>query len=116
MRYIRYASIAIFAIALITIGLANRGAVTLQLVPEELMGVAAVAPSVQLPLFVVIFFSILTGLLVGFVWEWFREHALRVEKRRKEQEVDTLRREVTKLKGESRKERDDVLALLEDAG
>jgi len=113
MRYLRYASIAVFGLALILIGLANRNMVTLKVWPDELAGIAAVTPSVQLPLFVVIFASIVAGILVGFVWEWFREHRHRADAARKSREVSTLQREVRKLKGEKNQGKDEVLALLE---
>ncbi|SFR07406.1 LapA family protein [Poseidonocella sedimentorum] len=116
MRYIRLASIAIFALALVTVGLANRQMVTLKMLPEELSGMAVVTPQINLPLFAVIFFSILVGVLVGFVWEWFREYGIRMEADRKGYEVEKLQREVKRLKGETRKDKDEVLALLEDAG
>jgi putative membrane protein len=74
MRYIRYLCIAIFAIALISVALANRAIVTLQVLPQEVAGWFAVNPQVQLPLFLVILGSIVAGLLVGFVWEWIREY------------------------------------------
>lgn len=113
MRYLRYASIAVFALALILIGLANRNMVTLKLIPDELAGMAAVAPSIQLPLFVVIFGAIIAGILVGFVWEWFREHKHRADAARRAKEVTALSREVKKLKGEKHRGKDEVLALLE---
>jgi putative membrane protein len=47
MRYIRYASIAIFAIALILIALANRQFVEVQILPPELAGMAALNPQMQ---------------------------------------------------------------------
>lgn len=115
MRYIRYACIAIFAIALIAVALANRDAVTLNLLPQEIAGLFAVAPSVQLPLFIVIFGGILTGLLVGFVWEWMREHAVRAENARNAREVRRLEREVKRLKSEKHEGKDEVLALLDEA-
>ena len=87
MRYVRYACIAVFAIALIAVALANRGMVTLKVLPDEIAGLFAVAPSVELPLFVVIFLGIVVGLLVGFVWEWLREHAVRAENARNAREV-----------------------------
>ena len=51
MRYIRYVCIAVFAVALIAVALANRGPVTLKLLPDEIAGLFAVAPTVELPLF-----------------------------------------------------------------
>ncbi|MEL6620135.1 MAG: LapA family protein [Pseudomonadota bacterium] len=115
MRYIRYACIAVFAIALIAVALANRGPVTLKVLPDEIAGLFAVTPSVELPLFVVIFLGIVTGLLVGFVWEWLREHAVRAENARNAREVRRLGREVQRLKAEKHEGKDEVLALLDEA-
>ena len=113
MRYIRYACIAIFAIALIAVALANRNFVTLNLLPDEISGLFAVAPTVQLPLFIVIFGGILTGLLVGFGWEWLREHTVRAENARNARDVRRLEREVKRLKTEKHEGKDEVLALLD---
>lgn len=115
MRYIRYVCIAIFAVALIAVALANRGAVTVKMLPEEISGLFAVAPTVQLPLFVVIFGGIITGLLVGFVWEWMREHTVRAENAKNAREVRRLEREVKRLKIEKHEGKDEVLALLDEA-
>ena len=79
MRYIRYACITTFAVALIAVSLANRTVVTLKVLPEEVAGLFSVNPSINMPLFVVVFGGIIVGLLVGFVWEWFREHAMRAD-------------------------------------
>ena len=115
MRYIRYACIAIFAVALIAVALANRSLVQIKLLPDEVAGLFAVAPSVELPLFIVIFGGILVGLLVGFVWEWLREHGIRAEAARTAREKRRLEREVKRLKGEKHEGKDEVLALLEEA-
>ncbi len=116
MSYIRYACIAIFAIALIAVALANRGAVTLKLLPDEIAGLFAMAPTVQLPLFLVIFGGIVVGLLVGFVWEWMREHAVRAENAHNAREVRRLQREVKRMRSEKHEGQDEVLALLDEAG
>lgn len=115
MRYIRYACIAIFAMALIVVALANSDAVTVQLLPSGIEQYFAVAPQIQLPLFVVIFIGIVVGLLVGFVWEWMREYAVRAENARNAREVRRLEREVKRLRGEKHKGEDEVFALLEEA-
>ena len=113
MRYIRYAFLAILAIILICVALANRDIVTLALLPSGLAGIFGTNFQAQLPLYVVIFASILFGLLVGFVWEWLREHKHRAEARRNAREAGKLEREVRRLKGEKHQGKDDVLALLE---
>lgn len=114
MRYIKYLFLGTTAIVLIVVALANRGMVTLQLLPEGLAGLFGRSFQVQLPLFVVIFGGIVVGLLIGFVWEWLREHKHRVAAVRKTREVGQLSREVSRLKDRP-DQRDDVLALLEDA-
>lgn len=115
MRYIRYACIAIFAVALIAVALANRAPVTLKVLPDEIAGLFVVAPTVSLPLFLVIFLGIVVGLLVGFVWEWMREHAVRAENAHNAREVRRLTREVKRLKNEKHEGEDEVLVLLDEA-
>jgi hypothetical protein len=115
MRYIRYASIAIFGLALVLIALANRGMVTLRVLPDELAGFAALNPTYDLPLFVVIFGGILAGLVLGFIWEWIREAGERAAAARQAREMERLKAEITRLKGEKHKGKDEVLALLEQA-
>jgi len=117
MRYIRHAILAVIAIGLITTALANRDMVTLNLLPQtlaELTGYPAAANSVSLPLFMVILGGIVAGLLLGFVWEWLREHKHRAEAVRQRREKDRLAREVAQIKTASPETGDDVLALLEE--
>ncbi len=115
MRYIRYASIATFAVALILIALANRGIVSLKIWPDELASLAATNPTFEVPLFMVIFGGVLAGLIVGFIWEWIREAGERAEAARQAREMQRLRAEITRLKGEKHEGKDEVLALLEQA-
>ncbi len=117
MRYIRYAILGAIAVCLVTVALANRGPVTLNLLPEglaELIRYPAELNSISLPLFVVIFAGIVAGILLGFVWEWLREHKHRAEASRQRREKEQLARQVEKMKTE-KADGDDVLALLEDA-
>ncbi len=115
MRYVRYASIAIFALALIVVALANRGMVRVQLWPDELAGLAVHNPAFEVPLYAVIFGGVLAGLVVGFIWEWIREAGERAAAARQAREMQRLRDEVKRLKGERHKGKDDVLALLDEA-
>ena len=62
MRYLRYAFLASLAIVLVSVALANRGMVTLKLLPVELSDWVGLKQSIELPLFVVIFGSILISL------------------------------------------------------
>ncbi len=115
MRYIRYLCIAVFAVALIAVALANRSMVSLKILPTEVSGWFALNPQIEVPLFIVILGSIIAGLLVGFVWEWIREYGQRAEAARQAREMRRLEREVARLKSEKHQGKDDVLALLDQA-
>lgn len=114
MRYIRYAFLAAIAIVLIVVALANRDMVTLNLLPADMAGYVGQNFSYQLPQFVIIFLAIVVGLLIGFVWEWMREHKHRVYGRRANREKEKLERQVKGLKRQTKEGQDDVLALLDD--
>ena len=115
MRYIRYASIAIFAIALILIALANREFVTVQVLPTEIAHLAALNPAYDMPLFLVMFGGVLAGLIIGFIWEWLREHKHRAAASERKAEVRKLERELKKTQAERDKDKDEVLAILDQA-
>ncbi|MDX1786275.1 DUF1049 domain-containing protein [Roseovarius sp. ZX-A-9] len=115
MRYVRYASIAIFAVALILIALANREVVTVKMLPDEIARLAALTPAYDVPLFVVMFGGVLAGLVLGFIWEWIREAGERAAAARQARELQRLRTEVKRLKGEKHQGKDEVLALLDGA-
>ncbi len=114
IRYIRYAFLAALAVVLITVALANRAMVTLHLLPEGLSGFLGFSWQVSLPLFIVIFLGVIGGVLIGFFWEWMREHRLRAEGKRAKKAAIELSREVQTLKAKDARPGDDVLALLED--
>lgn len=115
MRYIRYALIAALAVILITVALANRGIVTLRLLPDALAGFVGVPLAIDVPLYIVIFAGIVAGLLIGFVWEWLREHKHRAAASQRQAEVKRLERELRRTKAERDKDKDEVLALLDEA-
>ena len=116
MKYIKYTFWGIVAICLVIVGMANRGIVTLRAMPEALAGPLGVSPDIELPLFMAIFFGVGIGLLIGFLWEWVREHRMRADARAKAREVETLRREVDTLKDQKHEGKDDVIALLDKTG
>lgn len=113
MRYLRYVFLAAVAIVLLTVALANRGAVTLNALPGELAGFAGWSWSVTLPLYLVIFGSIVAGLMIGFVWEWFREHKHRSSAKERAREIGRLERELGELRRMQPEPKDEVLALLD---
>lgn len=115
MRYIRYAVLGALAIVLVSVSLANRSFVELKLMPEALGELFGFNPGVSLPLFAVVLGGVGAGLVLGFLWEWIREHKHRREAAEKAREARKLNREVKRLKKQKHEGKDEVLALLEDA-
>ncbi len=118
MVYVRYAILTLIAVCLIAVALANREIVTLSLLPAGLTALVRFPEninSVTVPLFIVIFAGIIVGVLLGFVWEWLREHKHRASAAGHRRENERLSREVARMR-EGRAEEDDVLALLENTG
>ncbi len=116
MRYIRYAFLGALGVVLISVSLANRGMVDLKLMPDVLAEMIGFNLGITLPLFVVVLGGIAAGLVIGFVWEWLREYKHRREVGQKSRQVHSLEREVTRLKGEKHQGKDEVLAILDEAG
>jgi uncharacterized integral membrane protein len=114
MRYLKYLFLLVLAASLLTVALANRDLVTLNLLTPELASLVGFGMSITLPLYVVVFGGIAAGILIGFVWEWFREHKHRAEAARRTREAKTLAREVVRLKDKQNEGKDDILALIED--
>lgn len=113
IRYLRYVFYACLAIVLLTVALANRGSVGLNALPPDMSAFAGVQFSITLPLYLVIFASIVVGLLIGFVWEWFREHKFRATASGRAREIKRLEQEIAELRVGQTAHKDDVLALLD---
>ncbi|MFC7703188.1 LapA family protein [Plastorhodobacter daqingensis] len=114
MRYVKIVVLALLGLALLTVALANRGPVTLRLLPDDLAGLARNNWTVDLPLFVVILGGVAAGLLIGFIWEWLREYRIRSEATQAKRRLSRLEAEVSQIREKGTEPRDDVLALLED--
>ncbi len=110
MRTLKLLILGVILVALVVLALANRDPVTLHLLPD---GLARVMPvSVELPLFVVSLFSVVVGMVLGYLVEWLREHKHRRRASQKAREAERLNREVDRLRKGSGKADDEVLALL----
>lgn len=114
MRFVTYLILALIAIALVIVGFANRGVVTLTLLPADLVPFTKYNVSYDLPLYAVVFGGIAVGILLGFFWEWMREHKHRADAAAQRRERAMLAKEVEKLKKDKNIGKDEVLALLED--
>ena len=113
MRFIRLLFVAALAIVLIAIALANRGMVTVRAFPAGFEQYLGFDWQLNLPLFLIIFLSIVFGIVIGFIWEWLREAHIRSESSRRKFEVDRLEREVGSLRKQHNAPNDEVLAIID---
>jgi uncharacterized integral membrane protein len=113
IRLLRTLFLIVLALGLMTVALANRSIVTVRVLPEGLATVVGSDLALDLPLFLIIFAGIVLGLLIGFVWEWFREHKHRVAASQGSRTVAKLERELAVLRDTKGTPQDEVLALLE---
>ena len=112
MRYLRWFVLAVMAIVLITVSLANRDPLTVRVLPNEIADLAGANWEYTLPTYAILLLAILFGVLLGFVWEWIREHKHRATALTEKRERERLEREVEKV-APSKEKGDDILALLE---
>ncbi len=113
IRYLRYLFLAVLALGLVTVAMANRAVVQVKVLPDDLAAFVGLQWQMDLPLFIVIFGGIGAGLLIGFVWEWVREMKHRSTASRKSREVARLERELAVMKDSTSIPKDDVLAILD---
>ena len=114
IRYLRYLFLFVLAILLLTVAIANRAPVTLRMLPDDVAVMLGFGGQIEVPLFLVIFGGIVAGVLIGFVWEWFREYKHRAAVTVKSREVGKLERELAVLRdSKGAAPADDVLAILD---
>ena len=113
MRYVRMLLVALLAVILVGVALANRQLVTVSLFPGRLDRYMGGDWQVQMPLFLVIILALLAGMILGLIWEWMRETAVRQESARRAHDLQVLEREVRGLRVTHHAPRDEVLAILD---
>jgi lipopolysaccharide assembly protein A len=114
IAYLRYSFAAIIAFVFVTVAVANRSIVEVKLLPDTLAALLGFNFSLALPIFLLLGIAIVTGLLLGFVWEWFREHGYRAEAAKLRREAASMRSELQRAEQVAPQMRkDDVLALVE---
>ena len=114
LRFVKYLVLLVLALGILTLSLANRSMITLQLFPEDLAAFVGFNHSVELPKFLVILLGVGTGLLIGFIWEWLREYRHRSEAARARAEAKRLKERLQRETAPAASGSQDVLALLDD--
>jgi lipopolysaccharide assembly protein A len=114
LRVLKYLFLCAVMVALVLMALANRDSVVVEMMPASLAGWFGIQYAVELPLFLVILGGVMVGILVGFVWEWLREHRHRADARTHKRAAEALEREIKTLKGGTGDPaKDDILALVD---
>ena len=113
IRALRYVFLGLIAIALMVFASANRGLVTLHMLPPDLALLFQTDWQIDAPAFLLVFLGIVIGLFVGFTLEWLREHKHRQLASTKTRQVSKLERELAAMQDQHSLPQDDVLALLE---
>lgn len=113
LRTLRYVLIGLVGLCLLTFSLSNTTPVLIKAMPDDLAAFLGVSWQIELPLFLVMLGGVVTGLLVGFVWEWLREHKHRATARTKAKEVSKLERELSVMRDSNTVPQDDVIALID---
>lgn len=105
MRYLRLIPPVLLGLVLFLLAFANREMVEVRVLPQLLADLVGSAGPMRLPLFLVIFLSLLAGTLIGLLWEWARQRRrARVQARREAESQAAARPDPQK---------DEVLRLLE---
>lgn len=114
MRVIKILFLILVAVAAVILAIANRGPLTLRLLPE---GVAVPgtpfgdAAEVTLPIYLALFAAVFVGLMIGLVLELLRERTHRKAERRYRKEAQRLEEENRRLAAKAGEEDDDILGL-----
>ena len=117
MKYLRYTLLGVVLILCVTVALANRAPVTLALWPDTMTAFLGFGYALTLPLFAIVGGAVGLGLMLGLVWEWLRERALRVEGKKAQRELTRVRSgqpPAVPSPGTGSQPRDQVLAILDD--
>ena len=112
MRLVRTLFLIFLAIILVVISIANSENVSLYLLPTDLSSLMGTTISINIPVFLVFFSGIFIGLIIGFLWEWLREHKFRVEANLNDKRLSRAEAELSEMRTKDNKG-DDVLTLLE---
>ncbi|WP_209425171.1 LapA family protein [Pararhodobacter sp. SW119] len=115
MTYLRYAVLILVLAFAVMVALANSGSVTLSLWPGAIEALTGTNFSVTLPLFLVVGLAVGLGLVLGLIWEWWRERALRAEGARAQRELSELKRgERSTPVPVVQRQRDEILDIVDE--
>lgn len=113
IRTLRYVLLALVAICLVTLAMANRDAVAVRLLPPDLAALTGLHWGLTVPVWLVFIGGVVAGLVLGFVWEWVREHRHRAAASAGKRKVKKLETELAAVRQDTGTQDDEVLALID---
>lgn len=112
IRLIKLAILIVLMVGLVLMAIANSDPMTVQLLPEPLAALLPIENTLTWPKYWILLAAVAFGLLLGYLWEYVREHKHRRTVSVREREVSRLEAEVNKLRKKTGEDQDDVVALL----
>lgn len=109
MRILKILLLIAVAVVAVILAVANRGLVTVNLLPVSMD--LGIPNSASLPLFAVVLVSVFVGILIGLVLEALRETDHRRNEREFKRKAVVLDREVHRLAKKAGEEDDDILGI-----
>ncbi len=113
MGFLRLLLLGVLGGGLVFLSVANREVVTVRLYPEGFGHVVGHPGAFLVPQFAVLFAGVLAGLVVGFAWEYVREHRHRREAGLRGRALRRLEREVASLRARAGEGGDEILTLVD---
>ena len=113
MGFLRFLFLGVLAGCLVVLSVSNRQVVTFRLYPEGFAPVVGHPGAFLVPQFVVLFGGLAAGLVVGFVWEYVREHRHRRAAGLRGRALRRLEREVESLRSRTGEDGDEILSLVD---
>ena len=86
----------------------------LKLLPENFEWVGFVSGRYVLPIFLLVYLAMLTGIVFGIVYEFFRERKYRLKLRQNEKELRLLRKKIMKLNSNKVAGDTEILNILDE--
>lgn len=112
MRFVNYFVLAVMAVIVIFLSVANRQVVPVHFAPDFSAYGTETAPTFTAPLFLVALACAAVGFVLGAFREYFRESKVRRRSSERRKELGRLQREVDTLKkAQNLDEEDEIIAL-----
>lgn len=112
MRLITYALLALFAILVIALSVANRHYIGVNVAPDFTAYGAPASPSFQAPLYLVALLCAAFGFILGTAREYIRESRLRRRSAERRRELGRMQQEIETLKSRANMDEDDEIIAL----